>query len=114
MLQGASFAAVKQLREAINHFISSSGAYNTQAAPFEWRQSELKQQPFRDNVAYFCAPELECWAFHLRLRRWHFPVGLDRGRQFRSPYGKTPDRHSRTNSGADPGDWQLNFIEQIL
>jgi len=50
-LQGASFVDVKQLREAIDHFIC---AYNEQAAPFEWRQSEIKQQPLRDNIAYFC------------------------------------------------------------
>jgi len=50
-LQGASFVDVKQLREAIDHFIS---AYNTQAAPFEWRQCEIKQQPLRDNIAYCC------------------------------------------------------------
>jgi transposase len=61
-LQGASFIAVKQLREAIDHFIC---AYNEQAAPFEcpdgpyvrsqqWRQSEIKQQPLSDNIAFFC------------------------------------------------------------
>ena len=49
-LQGASFVDVKQLREAIDHFIC---AYNEQAAPFEWRQTEIKQQPLRDNIAYF-------------------------------------------------------------
>ena len=49
-LQGASFVDVKQLREAIDHFIC---AYNAQAAPFEWRQTEIKQQPLRDNIAYF-------------------------------------------------------------
>jgi transposase len=49
-LQGASFVDVKQLREAIDHFIN---AYNEQAAPFEWRQTEFKQQPLRDNIAYF-------------------------------------------------------------
>ena len=37
-LQGANFVDVKQLREAIDHFIS---AYNPQAAPFEWRKSEI-------------------------------------------------------------------------
>jgi hypothetical protein len=63
VLQGASFAAVKQLREAINHFISSSGAYNTQAAPLEWRHSELKQQPFRDNIAYFALQSLNAGLF---------------------------------------------------
>jgi hypothetical protein len=50
-LKGASFVDVKQLREAIDHFIS---AYNAQAAPFEWRQGEITQQPLRDNIAYFC------------------------------------------------------------
>ena len=50
-LQGASFVDVKQLREAIDHFIC---AYNAQAAPFEWRRSEIKQQPLRDKIAYFC------------------------------------------------------------
>jgi transposase len=50
-LQGASFIDVKQLREAIDNFIS---AYNAQAAPFEWRQGEIKQQGLRDNIAYFC------------------------------------------------------------
>jgi hypothetical protein len=49
-LQGASFVDVQQLREAIDHFIC---AYNQQAAPFEWRQTEIKQQPLRDNLAYF-------------------------------------------------------------
>jgi lipase chaperone LimK len=44
----ASFVDVKQLREAIDYFIS---AYNEQAAPFEWRQAEIKQQPLRDNIA---------------------------------------------------------------
>jgi hypothetical protein len=47
-LQGVD---VNQLREAIDHFIC---AYNEQAAPFEWRQTEIKQQPLRDNIAYFC------------------------------------------------------------
>ena len=41
----------KQLREAIDHFIN---AYNVKAAPFEWRKAEIKQQPMRDNIAYFC------------------------------------------------------------
>jgi transposase len=50
-LQGASFVGIKQLREAIDHFII---AYNEQAAPFEWRQTENKQQPLRDNIAYLC------------------------------------------------------------
>jgi hypothetical protein len=50
-LRGASFVDVKQLCEAIDHFIC---AYNEQAAPFEWRQTEIKQQPLRDNIAYFC------------------------------------------------------------
>jgi transposase len=36
-LHGASFVDVKQLREAINHFIN---AYNEQSAPFEWRQTD--------------------------------------------------------------------------
>jgi hypothetical protein len=31
-----------------------SNAYNEQAAPFEWRQTEIKQQPLRDNIAYLC------------------------------------------------------------
>ena len=44
-------AAKFVLREAIDHFIS---AYNEQAAPFEWHQSEIKQQPLRVNIAYFC------------------------------------------------------------
>jgi hypothetical protein len=47
---GASFVDVKQLREAIDHSIC---AYNEQAAPFEWRQIEIKQQPLRDDIAYF-------------------------------------------------------------
>jgi hypothetical protein len=38
-LQGASFVHVKQLREAIDNFIS---AYNAQATPFERRQEEIK------------------------------------------------------------------------
>jgi hypothetical protein len=42
-LERASFVDVKQLRGAIDHFIC---AYNEQAAPFKWRQSELKQQPY--------------------------------------------------------------------
>jgi len=50
-LQGASFVDVKQLREAIDNFIS---AYNAKAAPFEWRQGEIKQQDLRDNITYFC------------------------------------------------------------
>jgi hypothetical protein len=45
------FVDVKQLREAIDHFIC---AYNAQTAPFEWRQDEIKQQPMRDNISYFC------------------------------------------------------------
>ena len=49
-LQGASFVDIKQLREGIDHFIC---AYNEQAAPFEWRQTEIKQQPLRDNIASF-------------------------------------------------------------
>jgi hypothetical protein len=51
-LQEASFVDVKQLRKAIDRSIS---AYNAQAAPFEWRKSEIKQQPLRDNIAYFCS-----------------------------------------------------------
>ena len=47
----AVWRVMRQLREAIDHFIS---AYNTQAAPFEWRQCEIKQQPLRDNIAYVC------------------------------------------------------------
>jgi transposase len=50
-LQGASFVDVKQLREAIDHFIC---AYNAEAAPFEWRQDEIKQQPLRDDIISFC------------------------------------------------------------
>ena len=50
-LKGTSFVDVKQLREAIDHFIC---AYNANAAPFEWRQGEIKQQPLRDTIAYFC------------------------------------------------------------
>src|SRR5260370_5365938 len=49
-LQGESFVDVKQLREAIDHFIS---AYNAQAAPFEWRQAAIKQQP-PPHTAHFC------------------------------------------------------------
>jgi hypothetical protein len=49
VLHGASFVDVKQLREAIDHFI---GAYNAKAAPFEWRKAEIKQQPIRKNIAY--------------------------------------------------------------
>jgi transposase len=41
-LHGASFVNVTQLRQAIDSFIS---VYNAQAAPFEWRQEEIKQQP---------------------------------------------------------------------
>ncbi len=50
-LQGACFVDVKQLGEAIGHFIC---AYNEQAAPFEWRQDEIEQQPFHNNIAYLC------------------------------------------------------------
>ena len=46
-LKEASFVDVKQLREAIDHYIC---AYKAQAAPFEWRQGEIKQQPLRDNA----------------------------------------------------------------
>jgi hypothetical protein len=42
---------VKQLREAVDQFIRG---YNVKAAPFEWRQGEIKQQPIRDNIAHFC------------------------------------------------------------
>jgi hypothetical protein len=49
--QERGFLDVKQLREAIDQFIC---AYNAKAAPFEWRQGEIKQQPLRDNIAYFC------------------------------------------------------------
>src|SRR5271166_337889 len=49
-LQGASFVDIKQLREAIDDFTS---AYNTQATPFEGRQGEIKQEPMRNNIAYF-------------------------------------------------------------
>ena len=34
-LQGASFTSVRQLREAIDRFIT---AYNERATPFEWRK----------------------------------------------------------------------------
>jgi hypothetical protein len=49
-LQGASFVDVKQY-QAIDHFVC---VYNEQAAPFEWRQSEIKQHPLCDDIAYFC------------------------------------------------------------
>jgi hypothetical protein len=44
---GSQLVDVKQLREAIDHYIC---AYNAQAAPLEWRQGEIKQQPLRDNA----------------------------------------------------------------
>ena len=36
-----------------NRIDDFTSAYNTQAAPFEWRQGEIKQQAMRDNIAYF-------------------------------------------------------------
>jgi hypothetical protein len=42
---------VKQLREAVDQFIRG---YNVKAAPFAWRQGEIKQQPIRDNIAHVC------------------------------------------------------------
>ena len=38
-LRGASFLSVKQVRDAINHFIKS---YNDNAAPFEWKKTNIK------------------------------------------------------------------------
>jgi murein tripeptide amidase MpaA len=47
-LKEASFVDVKQFtRSDQDHYIC---AYNAQAAPFEWRQGEIKQQPLRDNA----------------------------------------------------------------
>jgi hypothetical protein len=74
----------KQLREAIDHFIC---AYNEQAAPFECRQDGIKQQPFRDNIAYFCKLLLVisiresfnarlAWLDSLELLPVHFPCGF--------------------------------------
>ena len=55
------------------------------------------------------APEPECWAFHLRLRRWHFPVALNRGRLTEN---SGSDTHAPTLVPIQ--GLQLNFIEQIL
>jgi transposase len=56
-LQGASFVDIKQLREGIDHFIC---AYK-QAAPFEWRQTEIKQQPLSDISLTFSSNGYWCW-----------------------------------------------------
>jgi hypothetical protein len=45
-LERGNLRDMKQLREAINHFIAG---YGTEAVPFDWRQSDIKQQPLRDN-----------------------------------------------------------------
>ena len=51
-LRGASFTSVKQLREAIDDFISS---YNEEAAPFEWKKTVVKPVGFKYSYADLCS-----------------------------------------------------------
>lgn len=47
-LKGASFTSIRELREAIDHFIA---AYNEEAAPFEWRKAKVHAVPLRHYYA---------------------------------------------------------------
>jgi hypothetical protein len=53
-LQGASFVDIKQLREAIDHFIS---AYNEQAAPFEMAPQKIVNILQRILILFFALPQ---------------------------------------------------------
>jgi transposase len=50
-LRGASFTSVKQLREAIDDFITG---YNKEAAPFEWKKKVVKPVGFKSSYADLC------------------------------------------------------------
>jgi transposase len=47
-LQGASFASVRELRQAIADFIA---AHNCTAQPFEWRKADVRPQPLQAKYA---------------------------------------------------------------
>lgn len=49
-LRGASFTSIRQLREAIDAFIT---VYNPQAVPFEWTQREVRSVAPKHKYAYF-------------------------------------------------------------
>ncbi len=51
-LQGASFTSVGQLRDAIDSFIR---AYNSEAAPFEWRKRSVQPQALKNSYADLCS-----------------------------------------------------------
>ena len=51
-LKGASFTTVRQLREAIEAFVT---AYNPKAHPFEWTKDIVHQGKLHDNYAELCA-----------------------------------------------------------
>ena len=46
-LNGASFASVRQLRQAIDAFIE---AYNPTATPFQWHQSKIHPKRFAQRI----------------------------------------------------------------
>lgn len=50
-LRGASFISVKQLRQAIDDFITG---YNKEAAPFEWKKKVVKPVGFKRSYADLC------------------------------------------------------------
>jgi transposase len=50
-LRGASFISVKQLRQAIDDFITG---YNKEAAPFEWKKKVVKPVGFKSSYADLC------------------------------------------------------------
>jgi transposase len=51
-LRGASFTSVKQLRQAIDDFITG---YNKEAAPFEWKKKVVKPVGFKRSYADLCS-----------------------------------------------------------
>ena len=50
-IRGASFISVKQLRKAIDDFIKS---YNQDAAPFEWKKTNVAAKPLKQSYADLC------------------------------------------------------------
>ena len=50
-LNGASFASIEQLVQAIEAFIAS---YNQSASPFVWRKREVKGSQLRNTIANLC------------------------------------------------------------
>jgi transposase len=50
-LHGASFTSPRQLRDAIDAFITT---YNAQAHPFEWRKAEVRRGQLKNTYAELC------------------------------------------------------------